>query len=256
MLLGRIARIIRPGPHEDDDKNGSRFARDEGTRLDLHDFRKGGIHSPKAEVTLKRWREANNFSSLPTFLISRRFSPLSPRGSTCFLPPPWGKTGPLPKDRRVVPTFPPLSKLLCPVEGHRKSWPVEKKARGRRRNKRTDHSEPLYRGRAYNLTSQTNSCIRLLNLHSNRHVRNFDKPAGRRDWLVCTANGNGDVLLKRETARRDKQAWSGSLLFFSVQRRRFSWPVLSFHNGASTQLDWNSIRTNPSASVHPSKYHR
>lgn len=55
MLLGRIARIIRPGPHEDDDKNGSRFARDEsGTRLDLHDFRKGGIHSPKAEVTLKR----------------------------------------------------------------------------------------------------------------------------------------------------------------------------------------------------------
>lgn len=48
-------------------------------------------------------------------------------------------------------------------------------------------------------------------------------------------------LLKRETARRDKQA--SSLLFFSVQRRRFSRPVLSFHNGASTQLDWNSIRT-------------
>lgn len=120
-----------------------------------------------------------------------------------------------------MPTFPPLSKLLCPVEGHRKSWPVEKKARGRRRNKRTDYSELLYRGRAYNLTSQTNSCIRLLNLHSNRHVRNFDKPGGEERLVGLHRQRKRRRSLKKGNRKKRQTSVIGILVIFLGTKEAF-----------------------------------
>ena len=128
------------------DRNGSGFSRRD-TRLglpDSHDFRKRGTHFPKAEL-LKRRVEANNFSPFfSSFLISRRFSLLSQRGSTRFLPSPPEEKLSLPKeDPRVVPTFPTdrYPNFSIPWRDT-VNLGGEETPSGRRRNKRADYREP------------------------------------------------------------------------------------------------------------------